>query len=95
MFIRAATISQFKKDSVRRIHLALDVFTNFENNSSSWYGVVDQSTGDKAENQVFSCLAISLAMRGQPGREAALARDVTWLTFGELWIRTNDTIQQL
>jgi hypothetical protein len=53
MFIRAATISQFKKDSVRRIYLALDVFTNFENNSSSWYGVVDQSTGDKAENPVF------------------------------------------
>jgi hypothetical protein len=73
MFIRAATISQFKKDSVRRIYLALDVFTNFENNSSSWYGVVDQSTGDKAENQVFSGYARTARQGGRVGARRYMA----------------------
>ncbi len=59
--------------------------------------IVDRSAGRKAENQVFSCLGDILAhyARIAPGREALLAPDVTPVTYGELWRRTNDTIQQL
>src|SRR5580704_8312206 len=55
------------------------------------------SASKKSEKQVFLCLEHLLAFyaRRAPGQYAIMEPDGTFVTYGELWARTNDVVREL